>query len=103
VPVVPVVNIARTLEQLGRDGLVRLAFTDEATATLETLDLKREAVLVLGSEGEGLRRLTREVAMSASGCRRQTPCPASTCQMRQLLRSMHGRWPSHEDDRAICN
>lgn len=60
IPVVPVVNIARTLEQLGRDGFLRLAFADEARQTLETLDLARDIVLVLGSEGEGLRRLTRE-------------------------------------------
>lgn len=60
VPIVPVVNIARTLEQLGREGFLRLAFADEASETLETLDLRRDTVLVLGSEGEGLRRLTRE-------------------------------------------
>jgi 23S rRNA (guanosine2251-2'-O)-methyltransferase len=60
VPVVGVTNIARTLEQLGRDGFLRLAFADEATETLETLDLQRDTILVLGSEGEGIRRLTRE-------------------------------------------
>ena len=60
VPIVPVVNIARTLEQLGRDGFLRLAFADESRETLQTLDLARDTVLVLGSEGEGLRRLTRE-------------------------------------------
>lgn len=60
VPVVGVVNIARTLEQLGRDGFLRLAFADEASQMLESLDLKRDTVLVLGSEGEGIRRLTRE-------------------------------------------
>lgn len=60
VPVVSVVNIARTLEQLGREGFLRLAFADEASQTLETLDLQRDIVLVLGAEGEGLRRLTRE-------------------------------------------
>ena len=60
VPIVSVVNIARTLEQLGREGFLRLAFADEASQTLETLDLQRDIVLVLGAEGEGLRRLTRE-------------------------------------------
>jgi 23S rRNA (guanosine2251-2'-O)-methyltransferase len=57
---VGVTNIARTLEQLGKDGFLRLAFADEATETLETLDLQRDTILVLGSEGEGIRRLTRE-------------------------------------------
>jgi len=60
VPIISVVNIARTLEQLGREGFLRLAFADEASEPLETLDLQRDIVLVLGAEGEGLRRLTRE-------------------------------------------
>lgn len=60
VPLVRVVNIARTLEELGELGFVRLAFADEAAEAIETVDLKRDVVLVLGAEGEGLRRLTRE-------------------------------------------
>lgn len=60
VPIVRVVNIARTLDELGELGFLRLAFAEEATESLERLDLDRDVVLVLGSEGEGLRRLTRE-------------------------------------------
>lgn len=60
VPIVRVVNIARALEQLGENGFLRLALADEAAEPVESLDLKRDIVLVLGSEGEGLRRLTRE-------------------------------------------
>jgi 23S rRNA (guanosine2251-2'-O)-methyltransferase len=60
VPLVRVVNIARTLEELGELGFLRLAFADEAAEPLERLDLARDLVLVLGAEGEGLRRLTRE-------------------------------------------
>jgi 23S rRNA (guanosine2251-2'-O)-methyltransferase len=60
VPVVQVVNIARTLEQLGKEGFLRLAFADGATESLEQMDLDRDVVLVLGSEGDGIRRLTRE-------------------------------------------
>jgi 23S rRNA (guanosine2251-2'-O)-methyltransferase len=60
VPIVPVVNIARTLEQLGRGGFLRLAFADESRETLQTLDLARDTVLVLGSEGEGIRPAVRE-------------------------------------------
>lgn len=60
VPLIRVVNISRALEQLGDEGFLRLAFTDEATASLDKLDLKRDVVLVLGSEGDGIRRLTRE-------------------------------------------
>ena len=60
VPIIRVVNIARSLEQLGERGFLRLAFADEAAEPIEKLDLKRDVVLVLGSEGDGLRRLTRE-------------------------------------------
>jgi 23S rRNA (guanosine2251-2'-O)-methyltransferase len=60
VPIVRVVNIARTLDELGELGFLRLAFAEEAGQSLEAMDLKRDVVLVLGAEGEGLRRLTRE-------------------------------------------
>ena len=60
VPVVRVVNIARTLDELGEMGFLRLAFADEAAEPIEQVDLDRDLVLVLGAEGEGLRRLTRE-------------------------------------------
>ena len=60
VPLVRVVNIARILDELGELGFLRLAFADEAAEPIERVDLKRDVVLVLGAEGEGLRRLTRE-------------------------------------------
>ena len=60
VPLIRVVNLARTLEELGELGFLRLAFADEAAEAIETVDLKRDVVLALGAEGDGLRRLTRE-------------------------------------------
>ena len=60
VPLIRVVNIARTLDELGELGFLRLAFADEAAEPIEKADLKRDVVLVLGAEGEGIRRLTRE-------------------------------------------
>jgi 23S rRNA (guanosine2251-2'-O)-methyltransferase len=60
VPIVRVVNIARTLDELGELGFLRLAFADEAAEPIEQVDLARDVVLALGAEGEGLRRLTRE-------------------------------------------
>jgi 23S rRNA (guanosine2251-2'-O)-methyltransferase len=60
VPIVRVVNIARALDELGEIGFLRLAFAEEAAQSLETVDLDRDVVLVLGAEGEGIRRLTRE-------------------------------------------
>jgi 23S rRNA (guanosine2251-2'-O)-methyltransferase len=60
VPLIRVVNLARTLDELGELGFLRLAFADEAAQPLNSADLRRDLVLVLGAEGEGLRRLTRE-------------------------------------------
>ena len=60
VPIVRVVNIARTLDELADLGFLRLALADEAAEPVEQVDLNRDLVLVLGAEGEGLRRLTRE-------------------------------------------
>ncbi|MFM9864926.1 MAG: 23S rRNA (guanosine(2251)-2'-O)-methyltransferase RlmB [Micropepsaceae bacterium] len=60
VPVVRVVNIARTLDELGELGFLRVALADEAAEPIEQADLGGDVVLALGAEGEGLRRLTRE-------------------------------------------
>lgn len=60
VPLVAVVNLARTLRELKERGLWLVGTADEATRTLYDVDLSGPTVLVMGSEGEGLRRLTRE-------------------------------------------
>jgi 23S rRNA (guanosine2251-2'-O)-methyltransferase len=60
VPYVSVVNIARTLEELGRAGYWRIALASDGEQTLKEACDTAKAVLVLGSEGEGLRRLVRE-------------------------------------------
>jgi 23S rRNA (guanosine2251-2'-O)-methyltransferase len=60
VPVVRVVNIARTLDELGELGFLRVALADEVSEPIEQVGFGRDVVLVLGAEGEGLRRLTRE-------------------------------------------
>lgn len=60
VPLVRVVNISRTLDELGELGFLRLGLADEAAEPIEDLDLDRDVALVLGAEGEGMRRLTRE-------------------------------------------
>ena len=60
VPLVAVVNLARTLRELKARGLWLVGTADQATRTLYDVDLTGPTVLVLGSEGEGMRRLTRE-------------------------------------------
>ncbi|HWK43881.1 MAG TPA: 23S rRNA (guanosine(2251)-2'-O)-methyltransferase RlmB [Stellaceae bacterium] len=60
VPLVRVVNLVRALEQLQGAGFWTVGLAGEAEKPLATLGLTGRIVLVLGSEGEGLRRLTRE-------------------------------------------
>ncbi|HEX9207690.1 MAG TPA: 23S rRNA (guanosine(2251)-2'-O)-methyltransferase RlmB [Steroidobacteraceae bacterium] len=60
VPLIAVVNLARTLRELKDRGLWLVGTSDDAPRTLYDADLSGPTVLVMGSEGEGMRRLTRE-------------------------------------------
>lgn len=60
VPLVSVVNLARTLRDLRERGVWLVGTDDSADKTLYEADLSGPVALVMGSEGEGMRRLTRE-------------------------------------------
>jgi 23S rRNA (guanosine2251-2'-O)-methyltransferase len=60
VPLVSVVNLARTLRDLKDRGIWLVGTDDTASSTLFEADLAGPLALVMGSEGEGMRRLTRE-------------------------------------------
>ena len=60
VTIVNVVNLARAMEHLGREGFLRVGLDSEGPASLEETALHTPLALVLGAEGKGLRRLTRE-------------------------------------------
>ena len=60
VPLVRVVNLAQSLDQCKAIGCWTVGLAGEADAFLSDVDLKGRSVLVLGAEGPGLRRLTRE-------------------------------------------
>jgi 23S rRNA (guanosine2251-2'-O)-methyltransferase len=59
-PVVAVTNLARTLKLLKQSGLWIVGADPAAANASAELDLKGPLGLVLGAEGSGLRRLTRE-------------------------------------------
>jgi 23S rRNA (guanosine2251-2'-O)-methyltransferase len=60
VPLINVTNLARALDILGDYGFFRVGLDSEAPSALDTLALSNPLALVLGAEGQGLRRLTRE-------------------------------------------
>ena len=60
VPYITVTNLARTMGEIADSGVRLLGAAGEAQHTLFTVDAKGPVAWVLGAEGEGLRRLTRE-------------------------------------------
>jgi len=60
VPYVQVTNLARTMADLKERGIWLIGTAAEAGAGLFETDLTGPLALVLGGEGKGLRRLTRE-------------------------------------------
>lgn len=60
VPLVAVTNLARTLEKLQQRGLWVVGTAGEAQTLIYDQDLTGPLVMVMGAEGKGMRRLTRE-------------------------------------------
>ena len=59
-PFIQVSNLARVLQQLKDNGVWIVGAAGEAAASLYDSDATGRLALVMGSEGQGLRRLTRE-------------------------------------------
>jgi 23S rRNA (guanosine2251-2'-O)-methyltransferase len=60
VPLVRVTNLARFMRTLQDDGVWLIGTAGEAESTLYQADFKGPVALVMGAEGKGMRRLTRE-------------------------------------------
>jgi 23S rRNA (guanosine2251-2'-O)-methyltransferase len=60
VPLIEVTNLARALEAIADAGIRTIGAAGEASESLFDIDLSGPVAWVLGAEGEGLRRLTRE-------------------------------------------
>lgn len=61
VPFIQVTNLARTLRELKAQGVWVYGADGEATKTIDNIDFAGPVAIVLGAEGRGLRRLTREL------------------------------------------
>jgi 23S rRNA (guanosine2251-2'-O)-methyltransferase len=60
VPLIRVANLAQGMDLLKRAGFWCVGLAEGGTRPLHALDLKGRTAIVLGAEGEGLRRLTQE-------------------------------------------
>ena len=60
VPLIQVTNLSRTLKQLQEKGVWIIGTAGEAEQLIYDVDLKGPTALVMGAEGKGMRRLTRE-------------------------------------------
>jgi 23S rRNA (guanosine2251-2'-O)-methyltransferase len=59
-PLVQVKNLPRLLDELKEQNIWVYGAAGEAKASLDKLDFDRPLALIIGSEGDGLRRLVRE-------------------------------------------
>jgi 23S rRNA (guanosine2251-2'-O)-methyltransferase len=69
VPWVRVVNLARALDEMAEAGFWRVGLTGEAEMTLQQALGPKRVALVLGAEGEGMRRIPKRIATRSPGCR----------------------------------
>ncbi len=60
VPLVKVTNLSRFIKQLKQDFVWVIGTAGEAEQTIYQMDLPEKMALVMGAEGSGMRRLTRE-------------------------------------------
>lgn len=60
IPVVRVTNLVRALNTLKQEGVWIYGAAGEAEQTIYQLNFQSDTAIVLGAEGEGMRRLTRE-------------------------------------------
>lgn len=59
-PLIEVANLSQALEKIQLSGMKVIGLADEADDELYAMDLTGGLAVVMGNEGQGLRRLTRE-------------------------------------------
>ncbi len=60
VPIIPVTNLARSMKELKEMGITLIGTDEDAELSIYDLDLTGPIGIVMGAEGDGMRRLTRE-------------------------------------------
>ena len=106
VPVFRVTNLARTLDELKQAGLWIAGAASDTPRELYGTDLRGPLALVLGAEGKGLRRLTRErcdflmrIPMAGSVASLNVSAAAAVCLF-EALRQRRAAGPAATHDSA---
>ena len=60
IPLIHVTNISRTIKTLRKNGIWCIGLADNAATSISDAPLSGDTAIVLGAEGVGLRRLTRD-------------------------------------------
>ena len=60
VPLISVTNLARSMKELKEMGITLIGTDEDAETSIYELDLTGPIGIVMGAEGDGMRRLTRE-------------------------------------------
>jgi 23S rRNA (guanosine2251-2'-O)-methyltransferase len=60
VPLIPVTNLARTMKQLQDQGVWIVGTSGDASVSVFSAPFTGPLAVVMGAEGSGMRRLTRE-------------------------------------------
>jgi 23S rRNA (guanosine2251-2'-O)-methyltransferase len=59
-PLITVVNLSQSLDELKAEGFWITGFEGESDLALTDVDFTMPTILIMGNEGEGMRRLTKE-------------------------------------------
>ncbi len=60
IPVASAVNLSREIKALQNDGFFVFGFDEHSDVSIKTMDIPDKCVIVLGSEGNGIRHLIKE-------------------------------------------
>ena len=60
IPLITVTNLARSMREMKEMGIWLVGTDDKAVKSIYDIDLTGPVAIVMGAEGEGMRRLTRE-------------------------------------------
>ncbi|WP_426415826.1 23S rRNA (guanosine(2251)-2'-O)-methyltransferase RlmB [Aestuariirhabdus sp. LZHN29] len=97
IPYIEVTNLARTMRALQQRGVWITGTAGEATESLFDLDMTGALALVMGAEGKGMRRLTREhcdrlayLPMSGEVSSLNVSVATGVC----LFEAVRQRWPA---------